>query len=358
MKDEAVNRAMLLTPPGSAAIAVVRIRGPLVGEFLSIHFSKPVQPDRCTHGQLTDGSRVIDDPVVVLHDDFADLNLHGGPWVVQECLGLAERAGFRIVESDPNLLDGSSLIERETLEALPNARTEQAIRLLLNQPHQWTEFLRNASLIGKPDLQVRVREILADRSLWWMLNPPKIAIVGIPNVGKSTLANQLFGTQRSITADVPGTTRDWVGDWANIDGLPIQLLDTPGQRMTTDPIEQAAIYRSGSQIESADLILLVLDPTQAIVQQKDLLDRHHDALVIVNKSDLPGAWNVESIDALHTVATTGLGMDKVRQCIRARFVMELSVGPRWWTLRQREILSRTLTDPEALLGFGINKSTA
>src|SRR6185503_2714425 len=97
---------------------------------------------------------------------------------------------------------------------------------------------------------------------WWMLHPPRVAIVGEANVGKSTLANQLFAQERSITADLPGTTRDWVGEVANVDGLPVTLVDTPGVRETADEVEREAIARSGEQVAAADLILLVLDATR------------------------------------------------------------------------------------------------
>lgn len=346
MKDELPNRAMLLTPPGAAAIAVVRLAGPGVEAFLHRHFSKPAMPNQCVHGKLLDGERVIDDPVVVLHGDSADINLHGGDWVVQECLGLARRSGFRIVESDSELLDASTLIEREMLESLPYARTEEALRALLAQPALWASAFSLQPSAFDP---VRVRQILDNRSLWWMLHPPKIAIIGIPNVGKSTLANQLFGTTRSITADIPGTTRDWVGDWANIDGLPIQLLDTPGQRFTDDPIEHAAIQRSQSQINSADLVLLVLDPTQPLDgEQRTLLDHHPNALIILNKADCRPVWNADSLKATHTIATTGDGIDIVRSEVQYRFgPVQSASHPLYWTVRQQRLLERALTDPAA-----------
>src|SRR5437660_7889168 len=87
--------ATLLTPPGAAAIAVVRLTGQVL-PFLEKHFSKPVRPGRCVHGEITDGSRVIDDAVVVLGPDrtWADVNLHGGTWVVRSFLDLARRRGF------------------------------------------------------------------------------------------------------------------------------------------------------------------------------------------------------------------------------------------------------------------------
>ena len=85
---ESSNRAMLLTAPGAAAIATVRIAGPIVAEFLNAHFSQAPRIGRCVHGQLREGDRLIDDPVVVLvNDEIADLHLHGGPWVICGCPG-------------------------------------------------------------------------------------------------------------------------------------------------------------------------------------------------------------------------------------------------------------------------------
>src|SRR5450432_130102 len=221
MERETISRAMLLTPPGSAAIAVVRLRGPNIADFLRKHFSKKVSLDKCVHGTLADGKRIIDDPVVVLNDNSADINLHGGEWIVRECLELARKNGFEIVEHCDEFFDAETMLHREMLAALPQARTEQAIRMLLPQPNLWMQFIERILSSDKPGLQARVdwsknaenpdvnvrlelSRVLEDRSLWWMLNPPRVAIVGVPNAGKSTLANQLFSEQRSITADIPG----------------------------------------------------------------------------------------------------------------------------------------------------------
>src|SRR5260370_980944 len=84
---------------------------------------------------------------------------------------------------------------------------------------------------------------------WW----ERRAVAGLPNVGKSTVANQLFAEERSITADVAGTTRDWVGEIANIDGLAVVLVDTPGIREASDPIEKVVIERSDTELRGADL---------------------------------------------------------------------------------------------------------
>jgi tRNA modification GTPase len=345
-KDELSDRAMLLTPSGVGAIAVIRLRGLMVESFLREHFSKPAEPGRCVHGTLRDGDRIIDDPVIVLSDDraTADINLHGGEWIVRECLNLARRVGFQVVENCEEFLDAQSEIEREMLVALPLARTEQTIRALLAQSNLWSEFVHKPGLQarvgspGDPDVNVRLARIIEDESLWWMLHPPRVAIVGIPNVGKSTLANQLFGQQRSITADIPGTTRDWVGDFANLDGLPIHLLDTPGQRESSDTIEQTAIARSEKEIAQADLIILVFDPTQPKSSQEAIAKRYPNALVVINKSDLPTQW--QPPDGLRIIATRGEGIPQFIAKIRKHFHCDdrASDRMRWWTKRQREFL--------------------
>jgi len=197
-----------------------------------------------------------------------------------------------------------------------------------------------------------IPDLLRDRSLYWLLHPPRVAIVGVPNVGKSTLANQLFAQERSITADLPGTTRDWVGEIANVEGLAIMLVDTPGLRDTGDAIEREAIELGRGEVRRADLVVVVLDLTQAPDAQRDLMRAHPDALQVVNKSDRGSTWEApDSVRVLQTVATTGKGVDTLRNAIKQEFLgtAELETNrPRWWTERQRKILERALGDPHAL----------
>ena len=211
------------------------------------------------HGRLKDGSLELDDPVVVMgpDGDSVDINLHGGVWDVESVLELARRDGFAIIESNDSGLpeaavDGDSILESEMLAHLPLATTELALSSLLSQPKAWEGKLPAPA------------EMLADKALWWLLHPPRIAIIGKPNVGKSTLANRLFGQERSITADVPGTTRDWVGEMANVNGLAVMLLDTPGTRDSDDPLEQAAIAQSQHETREIDLRIWVLDATSRL----------------------------------------------------------------------------------------------
>jgi tRNA modification GTPase len=329
----AENRAILLTPPGAAAIAVVRISGPRIGEFLRAHFTRATRRSRAVHGDLREGEVILDDPIIALSPDgrFADINLHGGPWVVASALDLLRREGFQILPSDPplpiDMMDGETALEREVAAYLPLARTEEAIRILLAQPGAWKKFAaRNPS-------PQEIEVVRNDRSLHHLLHPPRVAIVGAANVGKSTLANQLFAQTRSITADVPGTTRDWVGEIANIDGLAVMLVDTPGVRETADAIEREAITRSREMVGRADLIVEVVDATAPAVISAS------SHIVVFNKIDQVRSrgWNA---DQIATVATTGDGVDRLRWEIRRFFGCEQFDGgrARWWTERQRELL--------------------
>jgi tRNA U34 5-carboxymethylaminomethyl modifying GTPase MnmE/TrmE len=397
------NRVVRLTGPGTAALAVVRLRGPLTGEFLRRYFAGEPRVARCVHGDFSDGQSVIDDAVVVLADDGngADLNLHGSPWIVGRVIELAAAFGFAdLGGSTPaslDAVDGDDVLQREMAAHLPCARSELALRILAGQPQVWAG-LRNRFSVEA------VKRSLEDKALWRLLNPPRVAVVGAPNVGKSTLANQLFGQQRSITADLAGTTRDWVGEYTNVNGLPILLLDTPGLRNagqgrafpplpvlreragvrvqrgseslvriedrphpnllpeyrergseTTDggaaAIEAAAISGSQAQIAEADLRIVLLDGSTALEpMQGAIAAAYPTALRVVNKCDLPQCWDSASIGGLRISAKSGAGLEELKIAIAAHFGCANldSREPRWWTQRQLEILRRASIDPAAL----------
>ena len=341
----ATNLALLLTPPGVAGLAVVRASGPGVGRFLGKHFSRPTPPGRCVHGELADANGTIDDPVVVLAADGAsvDLNLHGGEWIVQRTLDLLAREGFEVVQLLPDeplprvAVDAADELEASVLAHLPLATTRLGIDLLLRQIELWKDFRPTPA---------EAATIAADAGLWHLLHPPRVALVGRPNVGKSTLANRLFGRQRSIVADRPGTTRDWVGEGANLGGLPVVLIDTPGRRASDDPIERDAIAASEPVAAGADLVIVVVDAsTPPTPEDRALIDSFaaDRSLVFLNKCDRPVRWPADVPAGYRSVR--GAAVSDVSDLVRAVLGHFGIDGvdrdrPRWWTAGRREALRR------------------
>jgi small GTP-binding protein len=355
-----------LTAPGTAAISTIRLTGSLVERFLQTHFTQPVAAGELRHGKLVDGGRIVDDPVVVRSVDGAsvDVHVHGSAYLTRAVLELAERFGFTEIDGHELPLPREAVVhlgagfkhgsaggidplEAEVLRHLPMAMTLEAVQALLSQPKLW-----------RAGIDRDFKELIQDESLYWLLHPPRVAIVGNANVGKSTIANRLFSEERSIVADVPGTTRDWVGEHANLDGLSVVLMDTPGLRATDDRTEQRAIDASETVVADADAVLWVVDASsREEVDWNRVTTRVKRQMVAVNKWDRRGGDAESRVHELahrfgpdrviRTVATQNLGMDELRRAIRAMFGCEPIErrAARWWSRAQQERL-RSLSDSD------------
>ncbi len=138
-----------------------------------------------------------------------------------------------------------------------------------------------------------------------------LAIVGRPNVGKSSLFNRLLEQDRAIVTDIPGTTRDLVSETASIGGIPVKLYDTAGIRESSETVEALGIERSYQAMADADLTVVVVDASQPLTtDDESLIARAGRRLVVGNKSDLG-----KCRDELHTSALTGEGIDRLRDAI-------------------------------------------
>lgn len=245
---------------------------------------------------------------------------------------MAERSGFaRSTLTNPaDVFQADDDIEKEMLDALPRVQTREALDLLLAQPRLWREMMEQQD-------PAAMNATLADQTMTRLLYPATVAIIGQPNAGKSTLANQLFAQKRSIEADMPGTTRDWVGERANIDGLIVTLVDTPGLRQTSDPIEARAIDQSRSVIAAADVVVLVCDATQPFEPQMQLASDLANMIIVLNKIDLGPSGNRPG--AVPVNASAGIGIDALRTAILQKLGVRMQPARALaWTDRQRRML--------------------
>ena len=156
----------------------------------------------------------------------------------------------------------------------------------------------------------------------------RVAILGKPNVGKSSLLNALLREDRAIVTEIPGTTRDAIEELVDVDGVPIRLMDTAGMRESSDPVEREGVARSRRHAEAADLLLIVLDVSRPLdADDRALLDRSlgRPRMLLLNKTDLPARWDETALDgnvdesaaALLLSVKTGDGIDALTRAVAA-----------------------------------------
>jgi tRNA modification GTPase len=328
--------AAVLTPRGRGAVATIRVRGfdaPFDERGPSLFRPRNQQP-AAPVGRIVFGEWGRDpaEEVVVCRRDEAtiDIHCHGGDIAVRRILRDLEHAGFPTVSANELQTADSSRFAAECAEALANALTLRTANILLEQ-YSGTlraaiESLRDNLPADPHDVAHGAAEI--DSILRWdefglhLTAPRKVAILGRPNVGKSSLLNALAGFSRAIVYDEPGTTRDVISTETAFEGWPVRLLDTAGLRDAVDPLETAGIGLARDAGAAADCRLLVVDvsdPPEA--DDLRLLAEWPDALIVANKSDLPDAWGgLLPEGVLRVSARTGIGVDALIESITKRLV--------------------------------------
>lgn len=274
-----------LTALNSGAIAILQLTGPDAASVLErlTSFSdwKPGVLRHVHFGDIDDGLAVL------LNAETAQIMPHGGPRVLQRLAQeLASLGAGHDPVPDPTSVfpEAADAFEARMLESLAHAASPAAMDLLLAQPVRWRHWRAQSESHRKTSLPR-----IAERSQRWnrLLTPATVAVVGRPNVGKSTLGNRMLGQAASLVADLPGTTRDWVAGFANLRAswgdVVVRWLDTPGIRQSDDPIEQRAIELAQQVIASADVVVTVRDELGEWIEAA-ALPRKPDVWV-VNKCD-------------------------------------------------------------------------
>jgi tRNA modification GTPase len=362
----------IATPPGRGGIGVVRVSGPealRITRSLIAH-EPALEPRRATLTLIRPvaGARGAVDQVVATYfpapasytgEDVVELSAHGSPVVLRTIVAAAIASGARLAEPGEftlrAFLNGRiDLTQAEAVGDLINAVTPLQARAAFDQlqgtltrtigeidaalfdliarleasvdfPEEGYHFVEPAALAGAVDALIeRTGRLLVDaRRGRFVREGLQVAVIGKPNVGKSSVFNALVGTSRAIVTDIPGTTRDLVSEVVDLDGLRVTLVDTAGLRPTTDRIEAEGVARARQAQRVSDLTLVVLDgATPRDETDFAILAQVVDckALTISNKADLDPAWTDPAL--LRVSARTLEGIPELGQAIVAALDIE------------------------------------
>ncbi len=359
------------TPPGEGGIGIIRVSGPksiaIVGGIFRPHNAKKIASEK-THslhyghvvnphtGETIDEVlvSVMRSPATYTREDTAEINCHGGMAPLWRIMAILIKAGARQAEpgefTQRAFLNGRiDLVQAEAVMDIIRAKTELSHRaaneLLLGGLSSEVGKIRESLLSitaevearidfpedeiessgsvssGLEDALQRIRELLAGYTYGRILRDGfAAAIVGRPNVGKSSLLNALLRQDRAIVTEIPGTTRDILEEYLNISGVPLRILDTAGIRHSHDRVEQEGVRRSLAAIESADLVLVVLDGSEPLsAEDRRVLEqvKHKTTIAVINKSDLPRALEELALPEIQVAlsCTSGTGLENLRQGI-------------------------------------------
>jgi tRNA modification GTPase len=320
----------ILTPAGQSALATVALFGEAAWNAVRSHFRPelPTDPEagRTWLGRL--GRDVADEVVVACKtiepQPLVEVHCHGGREVVRYLVELFVEAGIAEVTWQEFAMRTQPSLQARAGIALAQATTPRVASILLDQYRGALDgaLRRVDSHLGHcspgPALDA-LRELARWSPLGRHLVPGfRVVLAGPPNVGKSSLANALAGYQRSIVSATPGTTRDVVAAHLALDGWPVELSDTAGLRDAPGELERAGIDRARATLADADLVVWLMDASDPNPTSPE----SPDALVVVNKIDLPAAWSIPP-GVLTVSATLGQGLDTLIAAIVARLIHEV-----------------------------------
>jgi tRNA modification GTPase len=380
--------AAIATAGGRGGIGIVKMSGPRAVSIIKAVF-RPCNPDnngfqshKLNYGRIVDPQnlRVLDEvlvsvmraPQTYTKEDVVEINAHGGSVALQAILELTLQLGASLAEpgefTKRAFLNGRiDLTQAEAVMDIVNARTEESLKIASVQiegrlrkevesiRQHLIQLLTHAeAAIDFPDeiddifngneiitgikndviqpLEDLVRNFLDAHVFRDGLS---VAVVGKPNVGKSSLLNRLLQKDRAIVTDIPGTTRDVIEDTININGIPVILSDTAGMHKTDDPVETIGIEKTLAHVDGSDLVLFLVEADHALTDEDFHIFDHVKAkplIIVVNKVDLirvengvdlPDTWstcNTAFVSALY-----GQGIDVLKKLITNSFTGDTPV---------------------------------
>lgn len=369
------------TAIGEGGIAIIRVSGDKSLNIVSKIFKpkngkdiKDMKTYTMRYGHIIDidTDELIDEVIIsymkgprsFTAEDTVEINCHGGVTSTNKVLETVIKAGVRLAEpgefTKRAFLNGRiDLSQAEAVMDLITAKTELAMKSALMQSNgslsqrinKLNEYLLNVLALIEyavdfteddeeidPTIPIRVRESLEKaygdiEKLLKSADEGKIirdglslAIVGKPNVGKSSLLNVLLKEKRAIVTDVAGTTRDVIEEYINLDGIPVKIIDTAGIRETEDIVEKIGVEKSREKIDEADLVLLVLDSSRELDKEDtEIIEtiKNKKSIVLLNKIDLDNKIDSSILNNFENIikisAKEDIGIDGLKNEIKNMF---------------------------------------
>ncbi len=379
------------TPAGVGALAIVRLSGRNSKNISEKSFKGgKLEDKKATFGNIIDSNGIIIDDVVMIWykapgsytaEDMVEVICHGGYTVSQQILELFCNAGARLAQPGEftlrAFLNGKlDLTEAEAVNSIINAKTLMSKQLatfnlegklknkldMINSKlfelisvleaeidfsdEEIDKLNYNEIQDNLSDIQARIEELLSTYDIGRIAEGrAQIAIVGAPNVGKSSLFNALLRSERAIVTGIPGTTRDYLTEYVNIGGYPVIMTDTAGIRQSEQEIEIIGINRSRELISNVDLCIFILDASRPVNDEDreiaEYLNKYAHILV-VNKADLMDKRgyklndNFSDRNPLYISALRRTGLDILVKEIQKRLTIDLSEPVEGVLLSQRQ----------------------
>ena len=372
--------AAISTPPGEGAISIVRLSGddalPIVMKMFKGKDLTKVPTHTINYGHIIDpkNGEIVDEVMVTVmrapktytREDIVEINCHGGIVPTNKILQLLLTNGARMANpgefTERAFLHGRiDLTQAESVLDIIKAKTDRSAKLALDHLGgslaKLIRGLREEILDTLSKVEVNIdypeydgtemitTKLLKERTIEVKKKIDKLletaqggkilreglatAIIGRPNVGKSSLLNYLLHEDKAIVTDVAGTTRDVIEEYVNIKGIPLKLIDTAGIRETEDKVEKIGVERSRKAIDQGDLVILVLNASEPLTDEdRQLIDLTKDKqrIVILNKTDLPQKIEIDEVEDLvgkeniiQTSIPNDIGVADVEQRIKDMF---------------------------------------
>ena len=404
--------AAIATPLGQGGLAIIRLSGERAVPVGDAVFHPPsgnaetlanAKSHTIHYGHIVRDGQSIDEvmvsvmraPATFTREDIVEINCHGGMQSTKAVLDTVLGAGARLALpgefTKRAFLHGRiDLTQAEAVADLIHARTDLALNAaneqLAGKLSQRINQLRDDTMlvlahveahIDFPDEDIEpdtmddliqrlesaeafIDQLLSTANEGQLIRRGiRVAIVGRPNAGKSSLLNQLLGHERAIVSDIAGTTRDTISEEAQIRGFPVVFVDTAGLQETDNVVEQEGVRRSRASLGQADIVLHVLDASEPLTPdaQERLAElADHKCIVVLNKNDLPaqlGKADMHGNQAIPVSCVSGDGVEALKDAIRTSVwdgeitseMLEVMVNS-----RHQEALNRAKTSLQASLG--------